>query len=93
MNWDNLLFIVFPDVSQLLGPQVCATMRVNSSVSQTAAVYHLPGSVMVIQTVRMAVMNTMLAHLALAPPHSSAVTMETVYYVAGFAMGTTTAGT
>lgn len=56
------------------------------------AASHPPGSVTVIQTVRMAVTNTTLAHLALAPPHSSAVTMETVYYAAGFVMVTMTAG-
>lgn len=80
-------------LSQLQGPQGCATMRVSSSVSQMGAVSRPPGSVMVIQTVRMAVTNTTPAHLAPAPPHSSAVTMEIVYYAAGFVMGTTTAGT
>lgn len=79
-------------LSQLLGPQGCATMRVNSSVSQMGAASHPSGSVTVIQTVRMAVTNTTLAHLAPAPPHSSAVTMETVYYAAGFVMVTMTAG-
>ncbi len=88
-----MLFVVLSNVSQLLGPQGCATMRVSSSVSQTGAVSRLPGSVMVIQTVRTAATNTMPVRLAPAPPHSSAVTMETVCYAAGFVMGTTTAGT
>lgn len=87
------MFVVFSNVPQLLGRQGCATMRLSSSVSQTGAVSPLPGSVMVIQTVRMAVTNTMPAHLAPAPPHSSAVTMGTVCYAAGFVMGTTTVGT
>lgn len=78
---------VLPDL------QACATMRVSFSASQMGAAFHLPGSVMVIQTARMAAMNTMLAHLAPAPPHSSAVIMETACCAAGFVMGTMTAGT
>lgn len=74
-------------------PQECATMRVSSSVSQMGAVSRPPGSVMVIQTVRMAAMNTTPARLAPAPQHSSGVIMETVCYAAGFVMGITTAGT
>lgn len=88
-----MLSVVFSNLPQLLGPQGCATMRVSFSVSQMGAVSRLPGSVMVIQTVKMAATNTLPAHLAPAPPHSIAVTMETVCYAAGFVMGTTTAGT
>lgn len=88
-----MAFVVFPNLSQLPGPQGCAIMRVSSSASQTGAVSRLLGNVMVIQTVKMAATNTMPAHLAPAPPHSSAVTMETVCYAVGFVTATTTAGT
>lgn len=77
----------------LPGSQGCAIMRVSSSVSQTGVVSLLPGNVMVIQTVRMAATNTTPARLTPAPPHSSAVIMETVCYAVGFVMGTMTAGT
>lgn len=89
----NILFVVFSYAFQPPGLQVCATMKVSSSASQTAAVSHLPGSVMVIQTVRTAAMNTTPAHLAPALPHSSGATTETVCYAVGFVMGTMTAGT
>ena len=89
----NMLFMVVFNISQPQGPQGCATMRLSSSVSQTGAVSPLPGSVMVIQTVRIAVTNTTPVPLAPAPPHSSAATMGTVCYAAGFVMGTMTAET
>lgn len=68
-------------------------MRVSSSVSQMGTVSHRPGSVMVTQTVRMAVTNTTPVHLAPAPLRFSGATMEIVYYAVGFVMGTTIAGT
>lgn len=92
--WTNMLsWFVSIHLFQLLDHQGCATMRLSFSASQTEAVFHLPGSVMVTQTVKMAVMNTTPAHLAPALPHSSVVITETVCYRAGFVMGTMTAGT
>lgn len=80
-------------LSQLQGPQVCATTRVSSSASQTGAVSRPTGSVTVIPTARTAAMSTTPARLAPARPRSSAATMETACCAAGFATGTTTAGT
>lgn len=86
-----MLFLMY--MFQLPDRQGCATMRLSFSASQTGAVSHLPGSVMVIQTAKMAAMNTTPAPLVPALPHSSVVTMGTVCYRAGFVMGTMTAGT
>lgn len=77
----------------LPGLQGCATMRVSFSASRMGAAFRLHGSVMVIQTARMAATNTTLVRHAPVLPHSSAVIMETVCYAVGFVMGTMTAGT
>ena len=86
----NKRFLMF---HQLPGLQGCATMRVSSSASQMGTASRLPGSVMVIQIVRTAATNTMPAPLVPALHHCFAVTMETVCYGVGFAMGIMTAGT
>lgn len=80
-------------LSQLQGPRVCATTRASSSASQTGAVSRPTGSVTVIPTVRTAATSTTPARLAPARPRSSAATMGTACCAAGFATGTTTAGT
>lgn len=77
----------------LQGPPGCATMRVSFSVSLMAAVFRRHGSVMVTLTVRTVVTSTTPVPRAPVPPHSSAATMETVCYAAGFVMGTMTAET
>lgn len=89
---DQLIFL-FDFPLQLLDPRGCATMRVSSSVSQMGLVSRPHGSVMVIQTARTAATNTTPARLAPAPPHSSAVIMETACYTAGSVTVTMTAGT
>lgn len=91
--WTMLTCCLWSVLSQLLGPLGCATMRVSSSVSQMGAASRPAGSVMAIQTARMAAMNTTPARLAPAPPHFFAVIMEIVCYAVGFVMGTMTAGT
>lgn len=87
------MFVLFANVYQLPDTQGCATMRLSSSASRTVAVSHLPGSVMAIRIVRMALMNTTPVHLAPARPRFSAATTETACFVIGCVMGTMTAGT
>lgn len=71
--------------------QVCA-MTMSSSARLMDSAFRKHGNVMVIQTVRTALMSTMAAHLEPAVLTSSSVLMETVCLRAGFVMRIMIAG-
>lgn len=80
------MFYVQPHVGQ-----VCA-MTMSSSARSTDFAFRKCGNVMVIQTVRMALMSTMAARPVPVVLYSSNVLMETVCLRAGFVMGKMIAG-
>ncbi len=67
-------------------------MTMSSSARLMDSAFRKHGNVMAIQTVRMALMSTMAAHLEPAVLTSSNVLMETVCLRAGFVMGIMIAG-